>query len=210
MRKFILHTIIYSFALLLFSCAGMSKDENTDTLNAPTETEKTPTLDDDMGLEKKSDSKRIKLTKEQKEAFQLRAIQKFQDFIDYIKIISNQKVDVTLRNHSLDLVLELFINDSILIKDSILTETSEFISIRSFLDHIQSLKKPFYIKIEKIGFSSPITADSLNNYTGTIETMLNINGNKAIKNVTVSLVVEKKKFGTIYKKVTEIRLGNIY
>ncbi|OFY97308.1 MAG: hypothetical protein A3K10_10525 [Bacteroidetes bacterium RIFCSPLOWO2_12_FULL_31_6] len=210
MIKLILHITIFPTLLLLYSCANESQDRNTMTKAAATEVESASQFEEDMGLEKKVNSKNLLLTTEQKEAFQLRAIEKFEDFIDYIKIISDQKIDYELKQHSINLALELFISDSTLFTDSILTDTTEAVPLKSFLTTIQANKNPILITIESIKFISPIAADSLFDYQGNMEVILNLHGKKLTKNVNVYLVEKKKVFGTINKEITEIGLGNIY
>jgi hypothetical protein len=188
----------------------MSKDENANTMTTPSETEKDSSFDDDMGLDRKNETKLATFTNEQKGAFQLRAIQKFQDFIDYVKIISDQKVDDDFREHSMQLSLELFINDSTLFSDTSLTDTTDPVLLKSFLTDIQTNKKPIYIKVLSIDFATPINTDSINNYRGNIETTLKIYGEKTIKNVDVFLVKVQKDFGNKTQVINEVRLGNIY
>lgn len=208
MRKLILYTTLFTTLLLLYSCASESQDRNT--MTTATEAEPDSQLNEDLSLEKKMDSKNTVLTTEQKEAFQLRAIEKFEDFVDYLKIISDQKIDSELKQHSLNLALELFINDSTLFTDSILADTTEPMQLKSFLTTIQANKNPILINIESIKFISPIATDSLFNYQGNMEVVLNLHGKKLTKNVNVYLVEKKKVFGTINKEITEIGLGNIY
>ena len=208
MRKLILYITLFTTLLLLYSCASESQDRNT--MATATEAEPDSQLNEDLSLEKKMDSKNTVLTTEQKEAFQLRAIEKFEDFVDYLKIISDQKIDSELKQHSLNLALELFINDSTLFTDSILADTTKPIQLKSFLTTIQANKNPILINIESIKFILPIAADSLFNYQGNMEVILNLHGKKLTKNVSVYLVEKKKVFGTINKEITEIGLGNIY
>ena len=210
MKNLFLHIIIIAVSLLLYSCAGMSKDENAEILTAPTETERSASFDDAMGLEKTEEKKLAAYTAEQKEAFQLRAIQKFQDFVDYIKIISNRKVDDGLKEHSIQLSTDLFINDSTLVNDSILNNTTKPIILNRFLTNIQTNNKPIYIKVKSIAFTTPIASDSLNSYKGNIEAKLRFYGNDVTKNIEVYIVEIKKDFGDNTQVINEVRLGNIY
>ncbi|PJB15171.1 MAG: hypothetical protein CO118_04800 [Flavobacteriales bacterium CG_4_9_14_3_um_filter_32_8] len=208
MRKLISNIIVFYTLLLLYSCASESQDRNN--MTTATEAESASQFNEDISLEKKMNVKNTLLTTEQKEAFQLRAIEKLEDFIDYLKIIADQKIDSELKQHSISLALELFINDSTLFTDSILADTTEAIPLKSFLTTIQTNKTPILVTIEAIKFTVPITADSLFNYQGNMEVILNIDGKKITKNVNVQLVEKNKKFGTINKEITEIGLGNIY
>ncbi len=210
MRKLKPYSIYIFIAFIFFSCANQSMDKN-DNLTATmveTEQEMKP-IEDVMELEKTETIEQFSLSKEQREAFELRGIQKFQDFIDYIKIISDKKVATPLKEHSLKLAMELFVNDSTMLTDSLLTDTNTSITVKSFLTKIKSNKRPITIKVNSIRFSMPIEADSLMNYKGNIEAILSFHGKKTSKNISVLLVNVKKDFGSIDKEITEIRLGNI-
>ena len=208
MNKLILNILFTIVILSIYSCARENKSE--DMTSIATETEESISADEYTEMESMIESKPTELTKEQKEAFQLRAIQKVQDFLDYVKIISDSKVDKRLKDHSAKLSIELFVSDSILITDSILTDSAVSVPLKNYLTVLKSKKTPVYIKTEKLHFSEPLTADSLNNYKGIIEAKIKIKGHSLTKNIEVFLTEIDKNFGENKKDITEVRLGNIY
>ena len=210
-RKF-LHIIL--IAIVLYSCAGESKDENT--LAIPTESAKKA---DDLGggeifteLEKDNEA----LTTEQLEALQVRAIQKFQDFTDYIKIISDNDVDDNLKNHSVQLALDLFINDTITISSSDIyenldTNASTTISLAKFVNTLaHSSGLQIFITIKTSKFINPLRINSFNKYSGMIESTFLVNGKETSKKIDVQLIEIQKEFGENSQSIMEVRLGNIY
>ena len=214
MNSRLIHIALIAFTSLLYSCAGESKDANM--MASPTESAKaTNDIPQEFFTELEDTSK--KLTQEQLEAFELRAIQKFQDFTDYLEIISDKNVDTNLINHSLNLVEELFINDSVTIpsSDNILgyeTLDREQALLMQYLYDIPNIHHPleFNIKTKSIIFSTPLKLDSTRKYNGILEASLIINGKKWNKNIDVHLIEVKKDFGKNSQTIKEVRLGNIY
>jgi hypothetical protein len=205
-KLFLNSTII--LALLFFSCAGESKDENISF----TETE--PKNNIDVGSKEiftELENPNTEFTSEQLEAFQLRAIQKFQDFTDFIKMISDNKIDKDLREHSIQLSTELFISDSILITDSSLINKSEsIVTLINFLKRIKPRSKPITAKTSLIEFIQPLTKDSSNFYTGVMDAVILIKGKNKNINIDVKVVEIQKEFGDSSQTTMDVRLGNIY
>ena len=92
-NKSILHILIIAIAFALYSCAG----EGSSNDNAVSTTESSK-MSKGIPTEILTELERPKteLTDEQLKAFELRAIQKFEDFTDYIKLISDPDVDQNL------------------------------------------------------------------------------------------------------------------
>ena len=206
----ILNITIICLILFLVSCAEQSKNQYDNNAVETTETPSDISEEIMLELEVKSEASVSYLSDEQKEAFQLRAIQKFQDFTDYLKIISDPEVDNNLKEHSIQLALELFVNDSILLTDSVITGKVEDIELRDYLKKIKSSKKSIYISAQSILFSEPLTLDTLGNYRGKINVSLKVNGGKLNKNINVCLIKIEKYFGKNEESIKEVRLGNIY
>ena len=206
MKKIYLYTIILSTAIILYACASKSTDENDYIATESTLTAKSEAKEPSLVLEEPNN----KLTAEQKEAFQQRAIQKFKDFTDYTKIISDPNVDVDLKEHSFQLALELFVNDSTFLTDSIIAKSTNNILLKDFLTKIKSRKKSLFINLRTIQFSDPIELDSLNVYKGIIETSFTLKKKPITKKVEVYIITIEKEFGDKKQLVNEVRLGNIY
>ena len=211
MNKQFLHIIL--IAIVLYSCAAESKDENTSA--SPAESAKTAG-DRGGGIFTELEKDNEELTTEQLEALQLRAIQKFQDFTDYLKIISDNDVDDDLKKHSVQLALDLFINDTITISNSDMlsnVDSSKITttSLTAFIDSIhQDTGSLIFITVNTNKFIQPLTIDSTNNYTGIIESSFLVNGKETIKKIDVHLIDIQKEFGETNQTILEVRLGNIY
>lgn len=209
MSKHLSYIIPTLVALILYSCAGESMDKNV----AATESAK---IDDDISEEFFSgiEEPNTELTSEQLEAFQLRAIQKFYDLTDYMEIISDPGIEEDLIEHSLNLVEELFINDSITKSSTGIIWNYAFFNSANgdSLSRTPLIKQwpQIFIKTKTIEFITPLELDSSNKYSGTMKASFIINGKKATNNIGVHLVEIEKFFGDSSQFITEVRLGNIY
>ena len=213
--KFLLN-ITTILTLALFSCAGENKDENISFTST-----KSVMDSDDVTKEifTELENPSTELTEEQLMAFESRAIQKFKDFTDYIKILYNPKVDDNMTKHSLNLALELFKNDSILIKDTNLIESfadvhhiGQPIYIIDFLNllYFELHKKTIQVKVKSIELVKPLILDSTNSYNGLMKASLIIENERINLQVDIHLAKIQKDFGENSQSIMEVRLGNIY
>jgi hypothetical protein len=91
-------------AFTLLSCGrAMEKEEKMKEQDSSVLSENTI---DKTELDFLTDS----LSDKQKELFGKRAIQKLEDYYNYIEILSNKNYDTTLRNHAMVLATELFLD----------------------------------------------------------------------------------------------------
>ncbi len=204
-----LNIIIILLGSLLFSCAGDSmKDDAISTSNTESlKIEKDEPKEISLTLEEQI----VELTTEQKEAFQLRAIQKFKDFTDYVKIISNPDVADDLKNHSILLTKELFSLNTNSETDSTLQVKYNETTLPLYLKLLESKTKIVNMIPKEVSFTKELQMDSTGtNYSGKMTTLILINGKKTTKNIEVHLVEILKQFGDSSQTITEIRLGNIY
>jgi hypothetical protein len=216
MFKNSLHIITALFIILIFiGCAGESKNESLVSGAMVEEDLSAEPLPFEFNIYELPDS----LTNEQQTAFQLRAKQKFQDFLDYLKIVSNPELDDDLVNHSEKLLKELFISDTVTFYDgdTILYGTIDSnnnpIELFSFLKKgiLVSHREEITSKINSYRFVSPLEKDTTNNlYFGKLETDIIINKQKTIKTIDIYLIETKKQFGDTEQRTVEIKLGNIY
>ncbi|PCJ28059.1 MAG: hypothetical protein COA97_01935 [Flavobacteriales bacterium] len=205
MKSTYLNTLILSLALILNSCAGEG------SYNKDINTEVTESENDDLEiilpeLEKQNSA----LSKEQLKAFEERAIQKFYDFTDYVKIISDPKVSIDLKDHTKLLATELFKTDSFNLDSSNLPHFNS-ISIRLYLELAKLSIKPIYITPVGVVVTEKLELDSIKgNYTGLIETSIIVNGKKENYKIDIYLIELNKSFGNNTERIREVRLGNIY
>ena len=99
--------IVVAWCIALFSCGrSMEQSEKapamTDSINQTDSTYAASGFEINFS----SDT----LSTHQKEVFARRAIQKLEDYYDYVEIISGPKYDTVLRNHAVVLAKDLFFN----------------------------------------------------------------------------------------------------
>lgn len=216
MFKQVLHIVNFCLVTALFSCAGESRYEDA---AAPVKEAKSipgssAKFTEDLSINKLPES----LSKEQQEAFELRAQQKFQDFLDYLKIVSNPKMDKGLVKHSEKLMKELFINDTVTFYDgdTILYEMIDHNEPIPLFDYLEDSKlvshrEKIPSKINSFNFVNPLKLDSIsNNYRGKLEIDMILGKKATLKTVDIYLIETTKQFGENELKSIEIKLGNIY
>ncbi len=219
MFKPLLHITTVCCITLLFSCANDNMQESKVAAIATEEAEPAAGGNSkyaaaDFEIETLPES----LSSEQQEAFQLRAKQKFQDFTDYLKIISNPKMDEDLKKHSQKLLVELFLSDSTTFSDSTnaffipFNPSKTTILLTDFYNTNSpiTIKKLLKVNSKSISFTNPIAKDSNNTYLGIMQADLIVNKKATTKTIEVYLVEIDKQFGETTQKAIEIKLGNIY
>jgi len=217
MFKYIIHITYLCLIISLFSCAGESQYNDT-ALASVEESKSIPgnsvEFTEELNINKLPES----LSKEQQEAFELRAQQKFQDFLDYLKIVSDPKIDKGLVEHSENLMKELFINDSVTFYDgdTILYQMIDHNDPILLFDYIRDSKlvshrEKIESKINSFNVVSPLKLDSISsNYVGKLEIDMVLNQKATLKTIDVYLVESTKQFAEEEQKTIEIKLGNIY
>lgn len=206
MFKNVIHIISVLIIVSVFiSCAGESKNDSVASGTM---------IEEDLSAEPNPVELTIKelpdsLTEKQQKAYQLRAKQKFQDFIDYIEILSDKKVDIDLKQHSYKLAMDLFLNDSTTIiinkEKKINVQLKEYLSLL-----MMNQKKSERFDYKNIQFTENLKRDSLSKYYGTITFQTKPYNGNLFSTVDVYLIETKKQFGSSVEKTIEIKLGNIY
>jgi len=219
MFKLLLHITSICGIAFLFSCAGDSMQESKVAAIATEETEPAGGGNNNTSIEISIETLPENLSKEQQKAFELRAKQKFQDFLDYVQLISNPKMNKDLITHSNKLIKELFLNDSITLADTVnafyipfnLNNTpSILISDFYNTNPLITFNRPLKIKTKSISFTNPLTSDSTGNYKGVMQAEIVVNKKSTLKHIDVYLIETNKQFGAEEQKTIEIKLGNIY
>ena len=209
--------ILVVFTFVLIGC--MSKSGNEDmNVSASAGMESAANNNKDISDELIVSELPMELSEEQQKAYQLRAQQKFQDFLDYLKIVSDPKIDKGLIKHSEKLMKELFISDTVTFYDgdTILYEMIDHNNPLPLFDYIEDAKmvshrEAISSKIKITEFIKPLQKDSTDNlYVGKLQTEIILNKKSTTKTVDIYLVETTKNFGDTEQKTIEIKLGNIY
>lgn len=127
MRKFIFIFIV-SLAYLVLSSKSCGTDEKDDAAKKEAELIKTKAR---IKNEFESDD----LSKKSLKAFEVKAKQKLVDFSDYLGICSDKQMDESFKNQARQMILDLFISDSIRVNGLLINEKEENnIPINKFLN----------------------------------------------------------------------------
>lgn len=209
--------ILLLFAFVLIGCMNKSSNEDMNVA-ASVEMEPAASNNKDIADELIVSELPIELSEDQQKAYQLRAQQKFQDFLDYLKIVSDPKIDKGLVKHSENLIKDLFINDTVTFYDgdTILYEMIDHNNPLPLFDYIENVKivshrEAITSKIKTAEFVKPLKKDSTDNfYNGKLQTEIILNQKSVTKIVDIYLVETTKQFGDTEQKTVEVKLGNIY
>lgn len=202
MFKLLLHITTICGIVFLFSCASDSMQESKIATEEaePAGGGNSEYTTADFDIETLPEN----LSPEQQEAFQLRAKQKFQDFSDYLEILSDKKMNNDLKQHSYKLTMDLFLSDSTTIV--INQEKKIKVLLKEYLSLLMKNKKSQKFNYKNIQFTENLKRDSLFNYSASIT----FEAKNISKTIDVYLIETKKQFGDSEQKTIEIKLGNIY
>ncbi len=186
-----LNIILSVLALVIYSCAGESSYQNDNTVIEATKTEGEVKEETFRALE---DSK-VNFTDEQLKAFETRAIQKFYDFTDYVKILSDPNIAIDLKKQAKLSAMELFKIDSLNMDSSQMPHFNS-VSISSYLGLIELSDKSVHIIPKNVVVSKGLKLDATEViYSGVIESTLIMNGKKEKYKIDIHLIEIEKKFG---------------
>ena len=205
--------VLLGLSSLLASCAGNmeSAEESFALEEAPVE--EAAYTDDELAESFESDT----LNNEQLAIFQERAGQKLEDFIDYVKIISNKSFDAQLRLEASKQVLELFADTSVMVNFSIHPDSKTSQSIGEFLKEVRlSQYDSLLIKTDSVVIEPAVKMD--NSYSGSISAKVKILGyqkskivfqSKAVHQATSIIQKTQKQFGNEQKMVWIVAIGEV-
>lgn len=147
-------------------------------------------------------------SKEKLTSFEQRAVQKLQDFVNYLEIISNPEYDIVFRNQAKSMAESLFRDGKI--SENNLAPSIENMEINNFLTRlsenefgeiapaIQNVKVLLHFQETKASF-----------FRATLSFDLFIKENSSNKTATVILTKITKQFGEQQKEVWEVFLEHI-
>ena len=149
-----------------------------------------------------------------------RAVQKIQEFADYIQIISNGEYDMTFREHALAMAKKMFYNEKVKIGNS-----DKFISSFKTMelnDYLNAFLKTGYTKIaveiQDQQYVENLSQNKSNAYSGKLlfnqtssyfKDNLVQNSTSEKKEVDIVLQMTEKNFGKKTKSVWNVYLGDI-
>lgn len=196
--------VIISMLLLIWvatSCAPMSNKERAyenDLLSIEAASVSTNTLMDTSLIVDTLGEKQLL-------AFEKRAIQEAHDFIDYLRIISDQKYDRKLRKNTLGLALQLFKSDSCTIQQQ---SSGKMVLINDYLQQLYKGKVALEgFEVSDISLKKDFSLDIKSNLYRSSIALTNSN-----QPYTINLILTKneKLIGENSFDVWEVKLGNIY
>ncbi|MCB0400495.1 MAG: hypothetical protein KDD41_00275 [Flavobacteriales bacterium] len=158
------------------------------------------------------------LSHEEQDAYQLRAKQKFQDFCDYLKILTDKRINNDLQQHARKMIRELFVSDTVKLSgaDSVFFSTTDSLTeipLKELIDLPYETipgQLPLVIHLKSMDFSSPLQSDSQIGYRGRLTVTFTAHQKSHQKNIDVFLVETTKQFGEYSEGTIEVKLGNIY
>ena len=153
-------------------------------------------------------------------AFEERAIEKIQDFGEYIMIYSKQDYDTAFRSQAGKMILDLFIDNNVLINIDLSSEKSEDLTLFGFLEQLDSCEyDELNVSSQDFILDTPLhfSTDSL--YKGVVSYSNKIFGVKSDDSLLIysasnqiEIIVKKvnKKFGNRSSLIWKVFLGKIY
>lgn len=153
-------------------------------------------------------------------AFEQRAMQKLEDFSDFLAILSDTTIDSEFKKQAALMAVEIFINTENTISFSLSDDLSaDEQTIEAFLLELQNGKLGILsIEIQNVSTSQKMKQSNNQEYKGLMKLELSIANKREtqIKKNTVQLECEvmakkvDKEFGNTSKMVWEVFLGDIY
>lgn len=144
-----------------------------------------------------------KLTSSELDAFEKRAVQKLEDFYNYLEVISNPGYDKTLREEAKKQALELFSGNECRV---------DGIKVGTLLDsciNITQETKSFNVEDARVKEKFPLQA-GVAGYSGSMEFRLSsASSSSAAKQASILLIKTEKIFGTEKKQVWTVFLCEI-
>jgi len=152
-------------------------------------------------------------------AYEITATEKLNDFADFMKIISDTTLDVRIRQHAAELVMDLFISDEIELSGWSKYYPEPGINL---LDNLisYSLSKgvSFWNQPTQVNFNKPFTSINDSTFTGDLSfnyKSLSLSGQDTSELVTERLVIDvylmkkTKTFGKDRLPVWDVYLGDM-
>lgn len=212
MRKF-LFIFIATLAYLVLSSKSCGTDEKDDAAKKEAELIKTKAS---IKNEFESDN----LSKKSLRAFEVKAKQKLVDFSDYLGICSDKQMDESFKNQARQMILDMFIADSIKVNSFLVNEMEEKnVPINKILNSdFGSGNNSMDFIFDSIEVEKPLRRTDEFNYAGNLTFSRHVKvysstdtlfSGPAKMEVEILASKVKKTFGTDTLQVWGVYLGNI-
>lgn len=212
MRKYLIISLSL-LALLLFSSKRCDSPENE---NAGQEEIAMTTALDSINKAFEADY----LSEQTLRAFEVKAKQKLIDFADYLHIYTDKSLEESFKDQARQMILDLFISDSVHIKIRISKEQKEMnLTITEFLRIVPgSGSNAIEVKIDSLEISEPLHRIGDGRYAGSLkfsqsfkEFSSNDNSFTGSLSKKVDIIATKirKQFGSDTLQIWKVYLGDI-
>jgi len=212
MRKF-LFIFVAILAYLLLCSKSCGSDEKDDAVRQEAELTKTK---ESIKNEFKSDD----LSKKSLRAFEVKAKQKLVDFSDFLDIYSDKLMDGSFKKHARQMIMDLFISDSVRINNLLSNENDEKnIPISEFLSSdLAAGYNSMNFTFDSIKVAEPLRRIDDFNYKGRLSFSRRLKTHSASdtlftgpKAMEADIMVSKvyKQFGTDTLQIWSVFLGEI-
>jgi len=212
MRKY----LIISVSLLAFLLFSSKKCESPEDENSAGEEIAFNATVDSIIHSFESDH----LSEQTLRAFEVKAIQKLADLADYLQIYSDKSLDESFKDHTWQMILNLFISDSVRVNLKISDEQKEQnLAINELFKTVPGKGKPYIgSTFDSIELSEPLHKINELTYTGSLNFVQNFGLSAGTNSETAGSVQKKieiiatkvrKQFGSDTLQIWQVYLGDI-
>ena len=152
-------------------------------------------------------------------AYEITAIEKLNDFADYMKIISDTTLDLRFRQHAAELVRDLFVSGEIDLQNwSKVYPEPGLYTLELLLSHCLSEGISCWIRPLQINVSNPFTRENDSTFTGALSFYQDRHlfrekepSDKVSRKLTIDIYIIRKvkTFGDLQFRVWDVCLGDI-
>lgn len=168
------------------------------------------------GMAQQAPSRAMPMSVKATEAFQIKAVDKIEEFYNYIELITDPALSDEMKEHTATEALKLFSNPDTNVynvfidsKKGKYTKRSKYITAKELITKSIAQKQKHVLNVDK-NYVEVREANSGAINKWLILYNLSINNNKAIRlKQTFIFTTEKKKFGSTVKEVINSYLGEV-
>jgi len=210
MRRF--YYILMAFLMYMLLCSKSCVNERKENTASP----ETQLFQARSEIKKEFESDY--LTDRSLRAFEVKAKEKLVDLTDFLKIYSDAGMDESFKKQSIQMILDLFVTDGILINSQLVDESVvKMVSVRSFLKTTSGTGFSKII-LDSLKITEPLHLTSDSQYTGSVRfsrKIARISEKDTLLSPPVDMQADifvrkiKKSFGKDSLQVWKVSLGKI-